>query len=346
MQKALLVKEIGKPLSLGTRPIPKPKARKVVVKVTAAQVLPHDTASRDKGLFISNHLPSVPAHNIAGIVQELGPDVTEYSIGQHIYGQGDPLAVTPDQCGLQEFAILPTNMSAPVPDNFSDDQMVTLPINATTIFCALFHQNWLGFPAPFSPESKTFDYGKQKLVIIGGNSNCGRFAIQFAKMVGIGTIIAIASLSGEQELKTMGASHVIDRYSQTIVKEVQEICGGEEEVTHVVDTVTYDFDLAMEMVATHCPSSIAVLHVADVTAQLEKRGKKWGRGSGVSGWKNNFDEETGKLYWESLGKWVQEGKILIPKFRVIEGLDEVLVNEALDSYIGHKPVVQAVIHPR
>lgn len=79
--------------------------------------------------------------------------------------------------------------------------------------------------------------------------------------------------------------------------------------------------------------------------QVGMAGKPLGRGSGVSGWKNNFDEETGKLYWDTLGKWVQAGKVLIPKSRVIEGLDEGLMNEVLNSYIGHKPVAQEVIHP-
>lgn len=236
-------------------------------------------------------------------------------------------------------------MSAPVPEKFTDDQMVTLPINATTTFCALFHQNWLGFPAPFSDEAKKFDYGKQKLVIIGGGTNCGKFAIQYAKLVGIGTIIAVASLSGEQELKVIGATHVVDRHSDSIVRKVQQICGSPEEVTHVFDSATYDYELALEMVASHRESSIAVVHRVDLTTELKKRGKPLGRGSGVSGWKNNFDEATGKLYWESLGKWVQQGKIQIPKFRVIEGLDADLVNEALDSYHGLKPGVQAVIHP-
>ncbi|KUJ15211.1 uncharacterized protein LY89DRAFT_735344 [Mollisia scopiformis] len=99
------------------------------------------------------------------------------------------------------------------------------------------------------------------------------------------------------------------------------------------------------MVATHGPSFIAALHIGDLNAELKKRGKQLGRGSGVSGWKNNFDEATGKLYWENLGKWVQEGKILIPKFRIIEGLNADLVYEALDSYKGQKSVLRAVVHP-
>jgi hypothetical protein len=38
-------------------------------------------------------------------------------------------------------------------------------------------------------------------------------------------------------------------------------------------------------------------------------------------------------------------KILIPKFRLVKGLDETKVNEALDSYRDGKPVTQAIVHP-
>jgi NADPH2:quinone reductase len=112
---------------------------------------------------------------------------------------------------------LETNTSAVVPDGFTDDQMVTLPINANTSFAALFHPNWLGFPPPFSPEAKNFDYAAQSIVIIGAGSNCGKLAIQFARLAGIGVIIAVASLSGEKLLRELGATHVVDRNSKSVV---------------------------------------------------------------------------------------------------------------------------------
>lgn len=58
-------------------------------------VLPHDTYGRDFGLFIEQHLPFVPGSNIVGIVSKLGPGVTRYAVGDHIYGQGDPKATIP-----------------------------------------------------------------------------------------------------------------------------------------------------------------------------------------------------------------------------------------------------------
>ncbi len=279
-------------------------------------------------------------------MEKVGPDVAKYSVGDHIYGQGDPNALIPDSTGLQQYAILPLHISALVPAGFTDDQMSTLPINAGTSFSALFHQSWLNFPSPFSIEAKSFDYSRQKLVILGAGTQCGRLAIQFAKIAGIGTIIAVASISGETELKDLGATHVIDRYSSNIAPEVKAAAGGDEEVTHVYDCANWTFELAADIVAAGVSSRITVLHHSDTVLELlEKKGKNLAKFALVNGSRWNFKGEVNKNYWENLGKWVQEGKIRIPKYRVIEGLDEKRVNEALDSYRDGKPVVQVVVHP-
>ncbi|KAH7346885.1 chaperonin 10-like protein [Rhexocercosporidium sp. MPI-PUGE-AT-0058] len=346
MQNALFVKEVGKPVKAGTRAIPTPGPNEVLIKVTATQLLPHDTYGRDFGLFISQHLPFVLGSNIVGIVSKLGPDVTRYALGDHIYGQGDPKAVVPNSSGLQQYAILRLDLSALVPAGFTDDQMATLPINAGTSFAALFHPEWLNFPPPFSAKTKTFDYSKEKLVILGAGTQCGKLAIQFAKIAGIGTIIAVASIGREAELKDLGATHVIDRHSNNVVAEVQKASGGAEGITHVYDCASWTYELVADLVATEKRSRIAILHHSKtVQTDLNSRGKKLAIVATVVGSQANFHGEENRMYWESLGSWVQEGKVRIPEYRTIEGLDEARVNEALDSYRDGRPVVQAIVHP-
>jgi hypothetical protein len=51
------------------------------------------------------------------------------------------------------------------------------------------------------------------------------------------------------------------------------------------------------------------------------------------------------LFWDNLSKWVVEGKMSIPTFRIVEGLDVALVNEALDSYRKLNGAPQVVVHP-
>ena len=46
-------------------------------------------------------------------------------------------------------------------------------------------------------------------MIIGGGTTVGKMALQFASLVGAGTIVTTASLSGKEELKGYGATHII-----------------------------------------------------------------------------------------------------------------------------------------
>jgi NADPH2:quinone reductase len=228
--------------------------------------------------------------------------------------------------------------------------MVTLLINANTSFAAFFHRSWLRFPPPFSPTAQKFDYAAKSIIIIGAGSNCGRVAIKFAKIAGSGMIIAVASLSGEKVLRDLGAIHVTDRNSKSLVAEVKTICGaihGREEVFHVYDCVNYTFELAAEMVSNSKKSVIAVLHPPKSAVEELKKLGKYGisTASTVAVSKSNFDVETGKLVWKSLGKWVVEGKAAIPKFRMVNNLDAGLVNEALDTYRKLSGAPQIVVHP-
>lgn len=275
--------------------------------------------------------------------------MTKYSVGQHIYGLGNALALSPNFSGLQEYALLSADGSSIVPEGFTDDQVATLPVNATTSFWALFHSNWLNFPHPAPDTKDKRDLSNEKLVIIGAGSNVGRLAVQFAKLAGIGTIIGVASISREAELKDMGATHVLDRHldTNTLAAEVAAICGGQEEVTKVYDCVSWTHELAAAMVAEERESMIATLHPAEsAVEEIGRLGKGQAKASFVNGSKNNFEGRGEELvFWESLGVWLSEGRLRVPKFRSIEGLDEKLVNEALDSYRDGSLVLQAVVHP-
>jgi NADPH2:quinone reductase len=95
--------------------------------------------------------------------------------------------------GLQEYTIINGLYTAAVPSSISDDEAALYPINAVTSAMSLFSSAGFGWPFPGTPEAASFDYTSQKVVIIGGGTNTGKLAIQFARLAGIGTIIAIAS---------------------------------------------------------------------------------------------------------------------------------------------------------
>lgn len=201
-QTAFLVTEIGKPLVKASRPIPDPKDSEVLIQVTVTGLNPHDAKSRDWGLFIEDALPAVLGFDVAGVVTRVGPNVTRFKKGDHIFGQaslGDS-----NTEGLQEYAICDVRFSAKVPSGFTDAQAVSLPTNFVTAAVALFDKSCFGIPAPWSPASKSFDYKSASILIIGGGSNTGKYVIQLAALAGIGTIIAVAGFEKRDGNKSSG----------------------------------------------------------------------------------------------------------------------------------------------
>lgn len=244
-------------------------------------VLPHDAYGRDKGIFIGDHLPYVPSINIAGTVAKLGLGVTKYKIGQRIFGEGTPLVPKPDQAGLQEYATLRVAHTALIPDGFTEDQVATIPCNAVTAFSAMFNKKHLALPFP---RSETFDYASRTLVVVGGGSNVGRYILQLAKLVGLGKVVAIASMSREKELKALGATHVVDRFSGDVLGDVYDVVGGKDGVTDIIDTVSWTYELAAEMIRTTGVATIVALHKApNLAGDLENLKKSQVRSDFVLG---------------------------------------------------------------
>ena len=160
------------------------------------------------------------------------------SVDGKVFGQASVSYHTSDMADLQEYALLDVQHGlAKIPDSFTVDQLVSLPVNAAMSFLALSHPTSLESAAPFPTSAQRLDASQQNVVIFGAGSQVGRLAIQVAKLAGIGTIIAVAAGSRTTELKNVGATHVLDRHEEQadLVKQVHHIVGGKENVTHILD---------------------------------------------------------------------------------------------------------------
>jgi NADPH2:quinone reductase len=194
----------------------------------------------------------------------------------------------------------------------------------------LFSAAGLNIPFPGTPESKSFDYASQKLVIIGGGSNTGKLAIQFARIANIGTIIAIASLSGAEELKSLGATHVIARQAPNIEEQVRAIVG--DELLYVYDTFSVgDNSLGVSLLSNSKKGTVANILTGEPSETVKAQKKAGFEAKRVIGFSHGIPE-FGQLFWKELPKWLESGKIKPAKYNVIEGLDAEKVNEALDMY--------------
>lgn len=308
-------------------------------------VLPHDAYGRDRGIFIGEKLPFVLGSSIAGVVEELGPEPSSsFKVGDRVFGTSNVQHPTPDQAGLQEYAILQTDSIACTPESITDDEAATLPINIATTAIALFTGFGFDFPAPW--ENKRFDLASEPIVVLGAGTNIARLFTRLAtKILGMRNIISVAGLSNESELLEAGASHVIDRHlpEDTIIAQVHKAAGGAENVTRIFDCASWEHHLAAALLAADKPTRLATLHRVNEAKVHEV--KPLCRASLVQNTNANLGSHA-KPFWQTLPRWIEAGIVRPTTHWTIDGLENVdAINKQLDEYAAGKGLLQLVVRP-
>lgn len=195
-----------------------------------------------------------------------------------------------------------------------------MPTNVSAAFVALF--DVLGLPAPWQDDETRPD----SLLIVGGGSNCGKFAVQLGKLAKIQNIIVVGG--DEPLLKKLGATHVVDRHlaEDTIIAKVQEAAGND--VSYALDAVNMPegLSLALRALSDHRPGKVARLLPVGVVENT--RGHELLDVLGLFLYK----KPTCVAMWERLTDYVAAGAISPTSFSMLEGLEAEGVNAALDGY--------------
>jgi len=71
------------PFEIVERDVPEPRAVQVRIKVQACGICHSDSLMKE-GLFPGIQYPRVPGHEIAGVTDAVGKDVTEWKTGQRV----------------------------------------------------------------------------------------------------------------------------------------------------------------------------------------------------------------------------------------------------------------------
>lgn len=216
--QAIQVHQYGGPEQLRLEQIlcPDPQAGEVLIRVYAAGVLPAEWKQR-QGLFQSVRpirFPYIPGSAVAGVVEEIGPGVTSFQVGQAVFGRSvngtyaeyTTTAVSPSALTPGTFSLL-----AEKPETLDFDAAATISGGATTAWTALFEDGAL--------------QAGQHVLIHGGAGGVGSFAVQFARWQGA-RVIATASKANLDFVASLGAEAVIDYADRPF-----------EQVVHDVDLV-------------------------------------------------------------------------------------------------------------
>jgi D-arabinose 1-dehydrogenase-like Zn-dependent alcohol dehydrogenase len=224
--RSIQVSKANGPLELVDRDIQEPSARQVRIKVQACGICHSDSFTKE-GLFPGIQYPRVPGHEIAGLIDVVGKDVTEWEPGQRVavgwHGghcghcdscrRGDFVTCKYAQVpgisydgGYADYVNVPVEAVASIPEQLSAVEAAPLMCAGITTYNAL----------------RNSGARAEDVVAILGIGGLGHLGIQFAAKMGFNTVAIGRSKDKEEELaKKLGAKQYIDNRSENAVEELK-----------------------------------------------------------------------------------------------------------------------------
>ena len=219
------------PLEIVERDIPEPEGKQVRIKVQACGICHSDSLTKE-GVFPGIQYPRVPGHEIAGVIDKVGKEVSQWQPKQRVavgwHGghcghcescrRGDFVTCKYAQVpgisydgGYADYMIAPMESLASIPEQLS-------AIEAAPIMCA----GITTYNALRNSGARVGD-----VVAIFGMGGLGHLGIQFAAKMGFNTVAIGRARDKEEELtKNLGARQYIDSRSGNAVEELNKLGGA------------------------------------------------------------------------------------------------------------------------
>jgi NADPH2:quinone reductase len=207
--RAIVINEWGGPEVLqlvDDQPEPEPGRGQQRIRVTAAGVNFADTHARENAYIAKYELPLVPGTEVAGTLDD-----------------GTRVVAMPHHGGYAEYAVADEQSVFPLPDGLGDHEALALLIQGLTA--------WHLYRTAAQLRAN------ETVVVHSAAGGTGSLAVQLAKPMGAGRVIASASSAEKRELVArLGADAVIDSAPENMTQRLLEANDGK-----AVDVV---FDMA------------------------------------------------------------------------------------------------------
>ena len=207
--RAVVINEWGGPEVLrfvDDQPEPEPAPGQQRIRVTAAGVNFADTHARENAYIAKYELPLVPGTEVAGMLDD----------GTRVVGM-------PHHGGYAEYAVADQDSVFPLPEGLGDHEALALLIQGLTAW------HLYRTAAQVRPG--------ETVVVHSAAGGTGSLAVQLAKPMGAGRVIASASSAGKRDLVArLGADAVLDSAAENMTQRLLDANDG-----NLVDVV---FDMA------------------------------------------------------------------------------------------------------
>ncbi len=201
--KAILFSEYGPAsvLHLAEMPAPTPKANEVLIEVKAFSINPLDWKVRAgyMAAVFGDKFPMLIGSDLAGVVREVGKDVSNYQPGNEVYGMVNLFGGQPGS--YAEYIALPANQISAKPTTLNFAEAAAVPSCGLTALQGMLNQAAL--------------VAGETVLINGASGGVGVFAVQIAKILGA-TVTAVCGPTNVDLVRGLGADTVLD-YTKTDV---------------------------------------------------------------------------------------------------------------------------------
>lgn len=225
------------------------------------------------------------------------------------------------------------------PSNLSFEQASTLGVGLSTAIGSLFSEKGLRLARPNEHRSW---FRPEWVIIWGGSSSVGAYAVQLAAAAGY-SVISTASPKNFEYVQSLGAVHVLDYKSPTVVDEIKSLTGGRVRIGF--DAIGGDATgaLAKCLVADSArPSTIlSIATMPDQASLPDGVTLKW-----ITGADPELNEYVFGVVNEEMLEYLEQGRISTNKVRLVdgglEGVKQGLELSAGGKVSGEKLVVNIV----
>lgn len=210
--KAVVYEKYGSPDVLQHKELekPAPKKNEVLVRIHAASLNMYDWHLLTADIFLVrlstgllNPKPSIPGADIAGRVEAVGANVTQFKPGDEVFGD----IAGSGSGGFAEYAAVPEKLLAPKPANLTFEEAAALPMAGITALQGL-------------RDVAQIKRG-QRVLIQGAAGGVGSYAVQLARHYGA-EVTAVCSARNHDQARALGAHHLIDYTRQDFTRAGQQ----------------------------------------------------------------------------------------------------------------------------
>jgi NADPH2:quinone reductase len=206
-------------------PVAKPTKGEALVRHTACGLNYIDVYHRS-GLYPIGNLPMVIGMEGAGVVDAIGPDVTEVKVGDRVAYASPPLGAYAEQ------RLIPANRLVRLPPSISDQQAAAMMLQGMTVEYLVF-------------RTHTVKRG-DTILVHAAAGGVGLILCQWAKHLGATVIGTVGSDEKAALARTHGCDHPIVYTRENFSARVRELTGGAG-VPVVYDSIGKDtFDASLD----------------------------------------------------------------------------------------------------